>query len=281
MRAVQRLVPTLLVAAGLGACSGGDVQQPQISIAAVVSSVTLDGEGTQGTLEQSALPAEGAAPALNVSSPAAAINGGSFLMSVTSAEPFSEVVLGLQSAPDYYKVVLPAPATSAGLLVTLDPGAPEGSLTLYVVGGTSPTQYGPVLPRSMSVLRVGSGDVQVSVAWNSAADVDLHVIDPSGEEIYYGSRSSTSGGELDLDSNAACASDQPRNENTVWPTGEAPTGTYTVRLDYWDACNALQTDYVVTVWVKGQEPKVFSGTFTGEGEHGGAGSGIDITTFNR
>ena len=280
MHAVQRLVPAMLVAAGLGACSS-DVQQPQISIAAMVTSVTLDGDGTPATLERSTLPAEGASPALTVSSPAAAINGGSFLMSVSSAEPFSEVVLGMQSAPDYYRLALPLPATSVDLLVTLDPGASEGSLSLYVVGGTSPTQYGPVIARSLSVLRVGSGDVQVSVAWNSAADVDLHVIDPAGEEIYYGSRTSDSGGELDLDSNAACASDQPRNENTVWPTGEAPAGTYTVRLDYWDACAALQTDYVVTVWVKGQEPKVFSGTFSGDGEHGGLGSGIDITTFSR
>jgi hypothetical protein len=270
----------VLVATGLGAC-GSDVQQPEISIAAIVSSVTLDGDGTPAVLERTSLPAEGAAPVLTVSSPAAAINGGSFLMRVSSADPFSEVVLGLQAAPDYFRLTLPSPATSVDLLVTLDPGAPEGSLGLYVVGGTSPTEYGPVIARSLSVLRVGSGDVQVSVAWNSAADVDLHVVDPSGEEIYYGSRASESGGELDLDSNAACASDQPRNENTVWPTGEAPLGTYTVRLDYWDSCDALQTDYVVTVWVKGQEPKVFSGTFTGTGEQGGEGSGIDITTFTR
>jgi hypothetical protein len=54
-----------------------------------------------------------------------------------------------------------------------------------------------------------------------------------------------------------------------------------VRLDYWDSCDALQTDYVVTVWVQGQEPKVFSGTFTGAGDGGGLGSGIDITTFAR
>jgi hypothetical protein len=280
MRRVHRLTAAALLAVGLGACTG-EVQLPQISIAGIVTSVTLDGDGIPAVLSSTTLPAEGAAPALTVSTPAAAINGGSFMISVSSADPFSELVLGMQSAPDYYRVVLPAPATSADLLVTLDPGARAGSLALYVTAGSSPTQYGPVVPQTLSVLRVGSGDVQVSVAWNSAADVDLHVVDPAGEEIYYGARTSASGGELDLDSNAACGSDQPRNENTVWPAGEAPTGTYVVRLDYWDSCDAPQTDYVVTVWVKGQEPKVFSGSFTGPGEHGGLGSGIEITTFAR
>jgi hypothetical protein len=241
----------------------------------------LDGAGIPAALESATLPAAGAAPALTASSPAAAINGGSFMISVSSADPFSELVVGMAEAPDYYRVLLPAPATSADLLVTLDPGARAGSLALYVTAGASPTQYGPIVGQTLSVIRVGSGDVQVSVAWNSAADVDLHVVDPTGEEIYYGSRTSASGGELDLDSNAACGSDQPRNENTVWPAGEAPAGTYIVRLDYWDSCDAPQTDYVVTVWVKGQEPKVFSGTFTGTGEHGGLGSGIEITTFAR
>ncbi len=154
-------------------------------------------------------------------------------------------------------------------------------MELSIAGGVSATQFGPHVTRTLRVTRVGSGDVQVSVAWNTAADVDLHVVDPAGEEIYWGSRASASGGELDLDSNAGCGTDQPRNENTVWPVNGAPTGTYVVRLDYWDACGAEATDYVVTVWVKGREAQVYSGTFTGPGEHGAAGAGIDITSFSR
>jgi uncharacterized protein YfaP (DUF2135 family) len=131
------------------------------------------------------------------------------------------------------------------------------------------------------VTRVGTGDVQVSVSWNSPADVDLHVVDPFTEEIYWESRTAESNGELDLDSNAACRSDRTRNEHVVWPAGKAPTGTYAVRLDQWSACGAASTDYVVTVWVKGREAQVFTGTFTGEGSNGGAGAGTDITTFTR
>jgi hypothetical protein len=255
--------------------------QPQISIIGYLSSVTVDGEPADVTLERGTLPPENAAPVIDATVPAAAINGGSFSVDVTSAEPFSEVVIGMPGSPDYYRIALSGPRTAANVVVTLDPGTPGGPMELAVAGGVSATQFGPHVTRTLRVTRVGSGDVQVSVAWNTAADVDLHVVDPTGEEIYWGSRTSASGGELDLDSNAGCGTDQPRNENTVWPVNGAPAGTYVVRLDYWDACGAELTDYVVTVWVKGREAQVYSGTFTGEGEHGAEGAGIDITSFSR
>lgn len=279
MRTTRWMTALLALAASV-ACRGM-MDPPQISIVGRVSSVTVDGEPADITLERGTPPVESAAPVIDATLPAAAINGGSFTIGVTSADAFSEVVFGMPGTPDYYRIELSSPRTSANVVITLDPGTPGGPMEVYVAGGTAPTQYGPYVTRTLSVMRVGSGDVQVSVAWNTAADVDLHVLDPAGEEIYWGSRTSASGGELDLDSNAGCGSDQPRNENTVWPVGGAPTGTYVVRLDYWDACGATQTDYVVTVWVKGRDAQVFSGTFTGEGEHGGEGAGIDITTFSR
>ncbi len=110
--------------------------------------------------------------------------------------------------------------------------------------------------------------------------MDLHVVDPRGEEIFYGNPSSASRGVLDLDSNAACAIDGVRNENITWATGTAPSGTYTVRLDYWSSCGVPSTDYVVRV-TNGSSSQVFQGTFTGSGDQGGLGSGRLITTFRR
>jgi hypothetical protein len=43
---------------------------------------------------------------------------------------------------------------------------------------------------------VGTGAVQVNVTWDLDVDVDLHVLDPRGEEIYYDHRRSASGGVL-------------------------------------------------------------------------------------
>ena len=127
---------------------------------------------------------------------------------------------------------------------------------------------------------VGTGDVQISVSWNSAADVDLHAIEPNGTEIYYGNLRLSTGGELDLDSNAGCGSDGPRVENIRWPSGRAPLGSYTVRVDHWSNCSASSTSYVVRV-INGAASSTFTGTFTGGGDFGGAGSGATITTFTR
>jgi uncharacterized protein YfaP (DUF2135 family) len=124
------------------------------------------------------------------------------------------------------------------------------------------------------ILRVATGDVQVSVAWDSPTDVDLRVTDPSGEQVYFGNLQAESGGFLDLDSNPACNIDGINNENIVWPTGEAPSGSYKVSLDYWSDCGEAETNWVVTVQSQGQEPQIFSGTFTGP-----SGSGVDIDSL--
>ena len=84
--------------------------------------------------------------------------------------------------------------------------------------------------------RVGEGDVKVSVSWNSATDVDLHVTEPTGETIYYGHPGSSSGGQLDLDSNPNCRIDGIQNENIVWPEDMAPNGEYTVKVKMYNDC---------------------------------------------
>jgi hypothetical protein len=123
-----------------------------------------------------------------------------------------------------------------------------------------------------------TGDVQVSVSWDAPSDVDLHVVDPFGEDIYYGNSVSSSGGQLDVDSNPACAIDGRQIENIRWGS-RAPGGTYTVRVDYWAGCEVARTNYLVTV-KNGSATTTYSGFFTGSGDQGGSGSGVLITTFS-
>jgi uncharacterized protein YfaP (DUF2135 family) len=139
---------------------------------------------------------------------------------------------------------------------------------------------GPFVGLSTTVLGVGTGDVQITLAWNADSDVDLHVVPPGGDEIFYGRRESPSGGELDLDSNAGCQIDGVRNENITWPVGTAPRGLYTVRVNYWSDCGVQRTDWTVRV-NNGGAVQLITGTFTGRGVGGGLGAGQVVATFER
>lgn len=72
-----------------------------------------------------------------------------------------------------------------------------------------------------------SGDVAISLAWNTRDDLDLHVVTPRGEEISYNHKKSQCGGELDVDMNVNGESTSPV-ENVYWPVGGAPVGKYKV-----------------------------------------------------
>ena len=143
--------------------------------------------------------------------------------------------------------------------------------------------FGTYRAQTCQLTTVGTGDVQISVTWDSAADVDLHVIEPNGTEIFFGNPRSSTGAELDLDSNAGC-SDGPRAENIHWVSGLAPRGTYTVRLHYRSNCGAPSTEYVVCVNSTAPPGGEASANrspagFTGPGQEGGAGAGVTIITF--
>lgn len=102
--------------------------------------------------------------------------------------------------------------------------------------------------------QLGTGDVQVTLIWNSVNDLDLWVIDPDGKKIYYASPSSPSGGKLDVDANAACrdVTTQPV-ENIFWRSGEAPHGVYQIMVNYYQQCQTTaQTEFRVRVLVDGQ-----------------------------
>lgn len=78
------------------------------------------------------------------------------------------------------------------------------------------------------------GDPQFSLSWNNRNDLDLHVIDPAGNHIFFRQRTSPTGGELDVDANAdgVRATNRPV-ENIYWPPGNAPQGPYKVYVHHY------------------------------------------------
>lgn len=43
----------------------------------------------------------------------------------------------------------------------------------------------------------------------------------------------------------------------------APRGDYKVVVSYYDDCDAPESDYVVTIQMKGQNPRIVTGSFVG------------------
>jgi hypothetical protein len=108
---------------------------------------------------------------------------------------------------------------------------------------------------------LGTGDVQITLLWESDADLDLHVIDPNGEEISYRSPTSSSGGRLDRDT-IPCREEVPQPvENVFWPSGGAPRGQYVVAVHYYAGCSTSDPmDFEVIIRLDGELYQHLTGT---------------------
>ena len=111
-----------------------------------------------------------------------------------------------------------------------DPPPPTTSTTTTTTTTTStpPTTTTTTTTTSLPDDGLGTGDVQATISWSGDNDVDIHVIDPNGEEISFANTSSSSGGQLDVDEIPSCGDQSGHVENVFWPTGSAPSGQYRV-----------------------------------------------------
>jgi hypothetical protein len=107
---------------------------------------------------------------------------------------------------------------------------------------------------------LGTGDVQVTLRWSSSADIDLHVFEPDGTEIWFSAPGPTaSGGRLDVDSNVGCEQ-EASVENVFWPDGEMPLGGYRVVVTGYEVDGCGSGAYSLTANVQGATVLDESGT---------------------
>lgn len=232
------------------------------SISDLVTNVSVRGGTVPGVLQEGVVPTGTLGPTATVAGIAAAVNGGSAAMDVTGSDTYTRLLVSAIGTDDYYSVPLPSGSTLEQVVLTLSPDVNGSQLRLrYALEGAN--GIGPYFEQTLRIIRAGNGDVQASVAWTGASDVDIHVFDPNGEHVYYGNRNGTTGGRLDIDSNAACTIDNTNVENIFWPLNTAPAGQYRVELHYYADCGVPRSDWVVTVLLKGQAPAIMTGSFVG------------------
>ncbi len=124
-----------------------------------------------------------------------------------------------------------------------------------------------IISINVSVLRLGTGALQISLSWDTPTDQDLYVTEPNGEEISYQSETSTSGGALDRDD-----VDGFGPENIFWSV-DAPDGEYSVSVNDYDETSTPNTFYI-TVSGPNNQSRSFSGTTQN-------GNTVNVTTFTK
>ena len=216
-------------------------------------------------------------------------------MAGTLQQGASAVSLFLDGDSGHYIVPAGAPDLTAPELPTFDarlafsPWLPLGPYTLRLQATDEAGHYGP--PSTQSLLAEDEpppeGVLVISLRWERAADLDLHVTDPSGQEIWARRKSGPASpapgrpppgsetGYLDIDSNSLCVIDGRQQENVVYRK-LAASGRYQIRVDTFSLCGQSTAYWQVAVWSLGHKVAIASGQSLPamtRGEHG-QGAGI-------
>jgi hypothetical protein len=131
-------------------------------------------------------------------------------------------------------------ATSTGLMSANDRGT-----GLNNTGGNGNKEAGQNvggggtgngMEERLSIFGAKTGDVQVSISWDSIDDIDVHVLikgNGMAEVINWTNRRGRSNGMLDIDMNANPPVISPRPiENVFWPYNMSPNGMFIVYVHF-------------------------------------------------
>ncbi|MCB0521668.1 MAG: hypothetical protein H6577_19810 [Lewinellaceae bacterium] len=161
----------------------------------------------------------------------------------------------VEGADTYFAIPYNATSNESGFL-SLPIGIPvnvdSGSFVVYFCVYDGNGLVSNPTTTTINVLRLGTGALQISLSWDTPTDQDLHVVDPSGYEIYYGDTYSSTGGQLDRDD-----LDGYGPENIFW-LSDAPDGKYEVSVDDYEGTFSPNTVYVTVNG--GGKSKTFTAT---------------------
>lgn len=215
---------------------------------------------TNATYVGTAFPAgsgSGSAPTItSVYGNTSILEGGSNPISIETSNTIKELLIGVEGVQGFYTVPANAlKSTEIIHLVVLLFSQELEKETFIIVVALRDNSGLVSLHETITVTRItaGTGTLQISCSWDKPNDVDLHLIEPNGTEIYYNNEESDNGGVLDIDSNADCDLDNINNENISYSAESiVEAGTYTVMVDLYSNCDvAGNTNFSVTAIYKG------------------------------
>lgn len=169
------------------------------------------------------------------------------------------VAIGFAGDVGYW--VLPAGTPSASALdrptftaeLAIAAGLRPGPRELVIRAVDGERSFGPPIIKAITIVArpIPAGRLVFSLSWDTGANLDLHVVDPDGVEVFKRNINSYEpgppgspreapgtthdGGVLDFDSHASCVPDGLYAENVVW-SDAPPRGHYLVRLDTVSLC---------------------------------------------
>jgi hypothetical protein len=252
------------------------------------------------------LPAPSGGPdAVALRSSHAAVTIGSVRERITGVlgEATRGAVIGIDGVDGGWLVPAGLPALdtpdhpSVSATIALADDFPPGPFTLVVAGSDAEGRFGA--PATTTLIAdpapPPAGTLVIGLAWDAAADLDLHVVDPLGGEAWSDDPNTwvppppgepvdpgayLAGGILDRDGNAGCHRDGRPREHVVW-TRPPPPGVYVVRVDARSMCGAASAAWYVAAYRDGALVGAARGVATDADvqQPHGAGAGVRALRF--
>jgi hypothetical protein len=180
--------------------------------------------------------------------------------------------------PDVNAPTLPTYATRLAIARAAKPGV----VTLRARAADQRGHFGVSSSVMLTIADVPPPNARliVTLAWDSATDLDLHVVEPGGNEIWSDAPRSPSGGALDLDSNSQCVIDGRDREEVTW--AQPPSGHYDVRVDTFSLCGQPVADWQLSVTLDGSSLGTAAGQSVASDAYGPhqRGSGREALGFD-
>lgn len=97
------------------------------------------------------------------------------------------------------------------------------------------------------------GELRTSLSWYNYDDLDIHVIEPNNNKIYYGNKGSSTSGRLDVDMNAGGSRSRSAVENIIWKDkSKMLEGTYKVLVNNYQQREKKDAGYIIQIECRGE-----------------------------